>query len=121
MINTKRGGIVLLILLALSLLSGCAHKPQSMYQWGSYEEQIYAMYNDPGKVPIEEQLQNLEKDYERIRASNATPPPGFNAHLGYLYFQTGKTEQALKSFENEKSLFPESTIYMDRLIARLKQ
>jgi hypothetical protein len=121
MINTRRNRMVFLIMLAVFALAGCAHQPQTLYQWGSYEDQVYAMYNDPGKVPIEEQLQNLEKDYERIRASNAAPPPGFNAHLGYLYFQTGKTEQALKSFENEKSLFPESTIYMDRLIARLKQ
>jgi hypothetical protein len=71
-------------------------------------------------VAIENQLQNLESDYQSIKESNEAVPPGFHAHLGYLYFQTGKTDQALQSFETEKSLFPESTIFMDRLIAKLK-
>lgn len=109
------------VLLLAIPMAGCVKTPPRLYQWGSYEEQIYVMYNNPGKVPVEEQLQNLERDFERVRATNAVPPPGLHAHLGYLYYQTGKIEQALQSFENEKRLFPESTVYMDRLIARLKQ
>ena len=76
--------------------------------------------DNPGKVPLENQLQDLENDYQNIRASNAAVPPGFHAHLGYLYFQSGKIPQALQSFETEKSLFPESTVFMDRLIVRVK-
>lgn len=113
--------ISLLILLFSSVLAGCTHAPQRMYQWGSYEDQLYAMYSDPGKVPIESQLEKLEADYQVVRASNGAVPPGFHAHLGYLYFQIGKTDQAWQSFATEKSLFPESSVYMDRLMARLKQ
>jgi hypothetical protein len=109
-----------LLVLAISALAGCAHTPPTLYQWGSYEEQVYAMYIDPGKVPLENQLQELESDYQNIRASNAAVPPGFHAHLGYLYFQSGKIDQALQSFVTEKMLFPESTVFMDRLIARIK-
>jgi hypothetical protein len=47
-------------------------------------------------------------------------PPGYHAHLGFLYFQVGKPDQALQSLQTEKALFPESTVYMDRLIARIK-
>jgi hypothetical protein len=109
------------ILLLSSALAGCNHAPQQLYQWGSYEEQLYAMYSDPGKVPVESQVESLERDYQRMRASNAAVPPGFHAHLGYLYFQLGKTDQAFQSFASEKSLFPESAVYMDRLMARLKK
>jgi len=112
--------VAALFLLALSVLSGCVQAPPTIYQWGSYEEQIYAMYTDPGKVPVENQLQNLESDLQSIKASNGVAPPGFHAHLGYLYFQTGKPDQALQSFETEKSLYPESTVFMNRLIARIK-
>ena len=92
-----------------------------MYQWGSYEEQVYAMYIDPGKVPVENQLQALENDALELRNSNAAAPPGFYAHLGYLYFQSGKPTEALQSFTTEKSLFPESAVFMDRLIAKIKK
>ena len=109
----------MLVLAAAAMLAGCAGRPP-LYQWGSYEEQVYAMYADTGKTSIEEQLQNLEQDYQVARAANKPVPPGYHAHVGYLYFQTGKTDQALQSFETEKALFPESTVYMDRLIARIR-
>ena len=110
---------LLLLLVLATVLSACARKPL-LYQWGSYNKQIYAMYHDPGKVPPEKQLEDLERDYQRARAANRPVPPGYHAHVGYLYFQLGKTDQALQSFETEKALFPESTVYMDRLIARIK-
>lgn len=112
--------VLLLRLLASAAMAGCVHAPPTLYQWGSYEDQVYAMCTDGGKVPLESQLQNLEEDYQHIRASKGAVPPGFHAHLGYLYFQTGKADQALQSFETEKSLFPESTVFMDHLIARIK-
>ena len=114
----KSKSLFLLLLLA-TVLSACAGKPL-LYQWGSYNQQIYAMYHDPGKVPAEKQLEDLERDYQKARAANRPVPPGYHAHVGYLYFQLGKTDQALRSFETEKALFPESAVYMDRLIARVK-
>ena len=102
--------------------TACAiQKPQQIYYWGSYEQQIYAMYSAPGKSSPEQQLEKLEADYQKARAANKPVPPGYNAQVGFLYFQLGKTDQALKSFETEVALFPESKIYMDRLIERLKR
>jgi hypothetical protein len=106
-------------LIAAVILAGCAGRPL-FYEWGSYEEQVYAMYTDPGKISIEEQLLYLEKDYQKARSADKPVPPGYHAHVGYLYFQLGKTDQALQSFETEKALFPESAVYMDRLIARIR-
>jgi hypothetical protein len=107
-----------LLLLTVSVLAGCAKKPL-IYAWGSYEEQIYAMYSDPGKVPVEDQIESLESDYQLARSADKPMPPGYHAHLGYLYYQIGKADQALQSFETEKKLFPESTRYMDLLISRM--
>ena len=112
--------IFLLLLTSLLLLTGCANQHQSLYQWGSYESQIYAMYSDSNKVSAEEQILKLESEYQKAQSANKSVPPGYHAHLGFLYFQTGKTDQALQSLQAEKVLFPESTVYMDRLIARIK-
>lgn len=107
-----------LFLLAVSVLAGCA-KQHSVYEWGSYEDQIYVMYSDPGKVPVEEQIESLERDYQLARSENKPVPPGYHAHLGYLYYQIGKADQAFQSLETEKELFPESTRFMDLLISRM--
>jgi hypothetical protein len=110
----------LALLTGLLMLNGCANQHQSLYQWGSYESQIYAMYSDSNKVSAEEQILKLESDFQKAQSANKSLPPGYHAHLGFLYFQTGKTDQAVQSLQTEKALFPESTVYMDRLIARIK-
>ncbi len=103
------------------LLIGCASAPPTLYQWGNYQGQIYNMYSDPGKSPPEEQIAKLEEDYQKVRSSNKQVPPGYHAHLGYLYFKIGKVDQALQELETEKALFPESTVYMNRLIQQIKK
>jgi hypothetical protein len=100
-------------------LPGCASPP--LYSWGSYEELIYASYAAPGKVSPEMQVEKLEKDYQKARAANKRVPPGFHAHLGCLYFQLGKLDQAKQEFETEKANFPESAVFMDRMLANLKK
>jgi len=109
---------IILLLLMLSLAAGCARTPQ-LYEWGSYEDQIYGMYSDTGKVPPEQQIADLERDYQVARSKNKPVPPGYHAHLGYLYYQLGKADQSLQSFVTEKELYPESKQYMDFLISRI--
>ena len=105
----------------LLTLVGCAAPKQSLYLWGDYENQVYALYNDPGKFPIEAQIETLEANYQKARSANKAVPPGFHAHLGYLYFQAGKGDQAVQSFLTEKTLFPESAVYMDRILLKAKK
>ena len=109
---------MILAALAAALLSGCARQ-STMYAWGSYEDQVYATYSDTGKVPPEKQIESLESDYQEARSGNKPVPPGYHAYLGYLYFQTGKIDQAYQSFQTEKQLFPESARYMDLLVSHM--
>ncbi len=107
------------LLALVGLLSGCA--TPTLYSWGHYEELVYVSYAAPGKVSPEMQVEKLEQDYQKARAINKRMHPGFHAHLGYLYFQLGKVDQALQEFATEKAEFPESTVFMDRLISNLKR
>jgi hypothetical protein len=103
----------------LALLTGCA--VPSIYSWGHYEDVIYVSYSAPGKMSPEMQVTKLEEDYQKARAANKPVPPGWHAHLGYLYFELGKSDQARQEFETEKANFPESAVFMDRLLANLKK
>ena len=101
------------LLVLLGLLSSCA--PSTAYHWGHYETVIYATYAAPGSVPPE----LLEQDYQKARSDNRPVPPGFHAHLCYLYYSIGRADQARQEFETEKANFPESAVFMDRLLSRL--
>ncbi|MBI3867569.1 MAG: DUF4810 domain-containing protein [Verrucomicrobia bacterium] len=115
----KRKISIVGVLLAAVLLGGCA-ADKSIYSWGGYEEHVYRMYSKPDKATPEIQIKAMEEDYEKARSKNKPMHPGFHAHLGYLYYQTGKMDQARKQFETEKAGFPESAVLMDRLLAKLK-
>lgn len=105
------------LFLAIVLVPGCS--TPSIYSWGHYEDLIYGAYAAPGKVSPELQVEKLEADIQKARSKNLRMPPGWHAHLGHLYFQLGKLDQAKQEFQTEKAEFPESAIFMDRFLAKL--
>ncbi|HDS1738145.1 MULTISPECIES: DUF4810 domain-containing protein [Pseudomonas] len=99
------------------LLAGCnSHK--TLYQWESYQPQVYEYFKGQSK---EEQAIALERDLEKIKAKNGAVPPGYHAQLGLIYSSLGKDDQMIQQFQTEKALFPESTAYMDFLMSNARQ
>ena len=91
----------------------------TVYYWGHYEELVYVTYAKPGKLPPEAQVLKMEEDLQKAASANKPVPPGFHAYLGYLDYQMGKTDLARQEFEKEKVQFPESTVFMDRMMTNL--
>jgi hypothetical protein len=105
---------------AALLVGGCATQ-SNLYAWGRYEDLIYTAYANPGSMPPERQVEALEQDYQQARANNQRMPPGWHAHLGYLYSELGKPDQARQELQTEKAAFPESAVFVDRLLANLSK
>lgn len=106
-----------LALAASTLLAGC-QAPQH-YHWGSYEDLVYVSFAEPGKLSPAEQIKVMEADQQDADKHGKLLPPGFHAHLGYLYSKVGNKEAARVNFEAEKRLFPESKVLVDRLLNNL--
>ncbi|KPD04021.1 DUF4810 domain-containing protein [Moellerella wisconsensis] len=109
---------VSLILLAI-LLSGCAQSPKPLYHWDGYQNSIYQYYQQTESSP-QEQIIVLQKNIEQAKAQNVAVAPGLHAHLGLLYVNVGQIDLAYSEFNLEKSLYPESTKYMDFLLSNNK-
>jgi hypothetical protein len=107
-------------LLAATAMTGCAHAPKPLYAWGDYQGKVYEHLKGQGNGP-EQQILDLEKDLELAASEGATPPPGLYAHLGLLYLSVGKADQAVQFWGKEKSLFPESTRFVDYLLGNMKK
>ncbi|RCL26904.1 DUF4810 domain-containing protein [Pseudomonas sp. AFG_SD02_1510_Pfu_092] len=101
------------LVLGSILLAGC-NAPKPLYQWESYQPQVYSYLKGDSK---EEQVIALERDLEKIKAKNGAVPPGYHAQLGLLYSSLGKDDQMVQQFRTEKALFPESAAYMDFLLS----
>lgn len=100
-------------------LTGCQSSNPLSY-WGNYENAAYASYKKPGDATPEVQIAKLKEDLEKAAAKGLPPNPGLHAYLGYAYYEAGNKDQAAKEFEAEKSLYPDSGQFMDRLLAKLK-
>ncbi|NVZ81307.1 DUF4810 domain-containing protein [Pseudomonas yamanorum] len=106
-----------LMLTAIAAVAGCQTAPKPLYQWESYQTEVYEYFKGE---PKEEQVEALERDLQKINASGRQAPPGYHAHLGMLYLSMGKDDQMVQQFRTEKALFPESAAYMDFLLKNAK-
>ncbi|MEO0510011.1 MAG: DUF4810 domain-containing protein [Verrucomicrobiota bacterium] len=104
-------------LLAPFLFCGCVQT--TAYHWGDYEEQLYRMYAAPDQANALSQLEVLEADLEEAASLDKPLPPGMRAHMGFLYYQLGRFDEAYGAFLAEKTAFPESTKMMDRFINQI--
>lgn len=102
---------------AAFLMSGCAgQKP--MYEYGNYSETYYQLKQNGDAATTTAWKTSLEESIEKSNAQGIRVAPGINANLGYLYLKVNDTDKAISFFNAEKILYPESTVFMDKLIKK---
>jgi hypothetical protein len=101
-------------LAALMAVAACA--PTTRFEWGSYEPALYAYAQNPERRDVYKSA--LEQAIERGRARDAVAP-GLLAELGHLRLEEGDTAGAVKLFQEERTRFPESAQFMDRIITQV--
>lgn len=102
----------LFVVILLFFLIGCgAH---SRYTWCNYDTKMYKHYKNPAEreafvTALKETLDDAEK------AGNV--PPGIYAEYGFVLFEQGDNQQAIQYFQKEANKWPESRVFMTKLIA----
>jgi hypothetical protein len=104
------------LLLVLSL-AGCGST--GYYDWGRYEDSVYNVTVRPDGFDLAAEIDSLEQQLDKTEAKQRPIPPGLHAHLAYLHTVAGNADAARAHLEQEKALFPESTRFVDFLLARL--
>ena len=103
--------------LAALLVPGCQ---LSLYDWDEYEDSVYRMYLDPDAFDIEDEVRRLSDQIDETILANRAVPPGLRAHLGYLTYLSGDHAAAVAHFKTEKKHFPESSVFVDGLLKRMR-
>ena len=108
------------LLLFAGLLTSCGSSP-ALSSWGNYEQTAYAVAQHPTPA----RLRALGMVYVQLitqpEGLRKTPPPGLCAEYGYLLAKQGDTERGVKLLEKEAELYPESAVFVRRLIKQLKK
>lgn len=101
-------------------LSACANKgPPPLYGWHGFEKNLDTYFRGDRESP-EVQSKNMEESLQKIRASGAQLPPGFQAHMGLLYAKQGDLARFQQHLEAEKQQFPESQTFIDFLLRKFQ-
>ncbi len=109
--------ITLLVVLMLAL-TGCA-TTSGLYQWGGYEQGLYAAYKDPTQV--EALRVKLETHIAEAGKNGRKVAPGLYAELGTLYLQRGDSDKARTLYAQERDAWPESRGLMTAMIQNLER
>ena len=104
------------LLLNLCLICGCTSN--SLYEWGKYDTWLYENYKNPkNDEELYVDLTALITEYESRKKPNTKPmAPGLYAEYGFLLMRRGESARAIKYYNKEKALWPESTVFMDSMI-----
>ena len=103
------------------LMSGCSAQPKPLYNYGDYSESYYHAKKELTPDSALELQKSIEYSIENAANSrSARVAPGMYANLGYIYLKGGQTDKAIESFNKEKSIYPESAHFMDRMIKKIE-
>lgn len=102
------------VFLIFFIITGCA--PKKMYYWGNYSNTLYNYRKEPGPETLLKHREELDKIVKQSSIKSLKIPPGVYAELGYIYFRQNNFEEAINYFQLEKKLYPESHVFMKRLV-----
>lgn len=102
-------------LAAAAVLGACAPVNPPLYYWGDYQNTLYLHHQD-GVTDYSAQVSSIESILSQAEAQGKSVPPGLHAHLGMLYFNTGREIEAREQFAIERNLFPESAHFVEQIL-----
>lgn len=109
--------LIIVSALAFGFLQISACAPATRFEWGNYENSLYAYSKNP--LDNSKYAASLEDAIARGKATNRLAP-GLCAELGYLKLSEGDTAAAISLFNEEISNFPESSAFLKRTLDSLK-
>lgn len=110
---------LIFVLGAALLLSSCTvQKP--LYSWAKYESASYNYLKNSDEKSTQALIENYQKIIENQTGTRKVTPPGVYADYGYVLLQTGKTAEGKALLIKETELYPESKIFIDRILKMLE-
>jgi len=113
-------------LLAFSLLLcfvfiGCVPTAKSLYSWSNYQDQTYNYIKNETPESLEKLMKTYQVMIDKQTGSRKTVPPGIYADYGFMLYKQGKKEEGISFLKKEIALYPESAVFISRIIKNLEK
>jgi hypothetical protein len=95
-------------------MASCA--PKTLYSWGNYDDTSYIYLKNSDEKSTELLLKTYQQLIEKQEGTRKAVPPGIYADYGFILLQADKTEEGKAMLEKEIALYPESKVFIDRIL-----
>tara|TARA_R110002050_G_scaffold292293_3_gene447558 strand:+ start:5719 stop:6066 length:348 start_codon:yes stop_codon:yes gene_type:complete len=111
----------LLAAVAVFTLASCARQ-KPLYDWHDYDRSSYFYQKDTDKESIKDLLDTYhDMIKEQKEGTRGVIPPGVYADYGFLLLQEGDIKKGSQMLERELKLYPESKIFIDRILKMIEE
>lgn len=111
----------------VSLSIASCSTAKHLYTWNDYDKTSYNYLknlDDESLAEFETTLKGLVEPVGRFKNEKKNKKtviaPGICAEYGYFLLKKGKKNEAVEMFKKEVALFPESKIFIDRILKKLE-
>jgi len=113
--------IPVILFAGLLLATSCVTPAKTLYNWDKYDAVAYKYVKDNTDADAEALAQTLQRMIEKPGGERQVPPPGICADYGFLLVKQGKIEEGIKYLKMEVALYPESALFVERIIKQLEE
>ncbi|MDR0769069.1 MAG: DUF4810 domain-containing protein [Dysgonamonadaceae bacterium] len=99
---------------AVLYLTSCA--PKNLYSWSNYDDTSYKYLKNSDEKSLEQLIKTYRKLIEEQTGTRNAVPPGVYADYGFVLLLSERIEEGKAMLEKEISLYPESKIFIDRIL-----
>ncbi len=102
------------------LITSCAvQKP--LYSWNKYEISTYNYIKNSDEKSVQQLIEDYQKIIDNQKGTRNTVPPGVYADYGFLLIQSGRVSDGKALLEKEIALYPESKVFIDRILKMMEK
>ncbi|HBG40375.1 MAG TPA: DUF4810 domain-containing protein [Porphyromonadaceae bacterium] len=113
--------IMLFVIAALALgLASCTTQ-KSLYSWANYPTSSYNYLKNSDEKSTQELIETYQKIIEKQEGTRGVVPPGIYADYGFLLLTANKTEEGKALLDKEIALYPESKVFIDRILKMMEE
>lgn len=110
---------VFYLLIAIVALASCTtEKP--LYTWENYSATSYNYLKNSDEKSAQQLIESYKKIIDKQKGSRKVVPPGVYADYGFLLIKMKKTAEGKKLLMQEVALYPESKVFIDRILKMLE-
>jgi len=87
-----------------------------LYVWQNYDTSSYNYLKDANEASVQQLINTYENLINNEKGARGVLPPGVYADYGFILLQLNQTEKGKMMLQQEVALYPESKVFIERVL-----